>query len=77
MHRQEKTYDKKQRQQMFLYGAILIFVLFPILQNLEYVGLRLFFWSFYLPKAIMILAAVSLGFLLGVLYCGHRKSGKK
>jgi uncharacterized integral membrane protein len=54
-----------------LIGVLAGIVLLFIVQNLAFVETQFLFWSFSLPRAVLLLIGVVTGVLIGWLWHGH------
>lgn len=51
--------------------ALLILLTVFLLQNAQTVSIHFLFWSFSLPRALMIIVVLLLGIAIGGLWSGH------
>lgn len=67
-----------KRWKLFVVLLVALTILVLVLQNTASVEMELLFWTVVLPRALWILVAVLLGFVLGLVLAGrvHRTERK-
>ena len=55
-----------------LIGLVALVVIFAI-QNAAIVEIQFLFWNISMPRAIMVLSLMIIGFIAGILFCGMKK----
>ena len=58
--------------QKIIGAAAVALVLIFIVQNMATVEVQFFFWSLSLPRSLILLAVMAVGFLIGWLYHAHK-----
>lgn len=61
------------RVKLIAAAVLVLLVLIVILQNTQAVETRVLFLSFTLPRAVLLLSATAVGFVLGLLVSFRRK----
>ena len=64
--RRERAMELKTIIKLVVAGVAALLLLIVIIQNMEHVNTRVLFWTFNMPRVVLLFLAMVIGFALGM-----------